>query len=72
MHREFAHIKQLKPGDMVMADSGFRCIECGEVLRVEEDADDKSLCVMCKGGIHTLETDVRGYVTGFYPCEGGN
>jgi hypothetical protein len=51
-------LSEVKPGDRLVADEGFTCLEAGQVVEVVETPD--GLAVMCRHGPHLLSAQVRG------------
>jgi hypothetical protein len=62
------HISQIKPGDTLIADDGFDCLEHGQSVVVEADGD--YLFVPCKCGRHGLDGQLdfggNGNLVGLY------
>jgi len=54
----WAKLNELKPGDELIADGGFDCLEDGERCLV---LDEGGLCVRCKQGLHFLEGQLDFY-----------
>lgn len=69
----FAKIKDVKAGDVLIADGGFTCIKKGASLLVYVDASNRDLYVSCEEGRHYLNgqasKDGLEYV-GLYPEKG--
>ena len=66
--REFARVDDVKPGDTLIADDGFDCIQEGTHLIVQKDSEG-TLYVPCKGGEgrHYLQGQIGGPFGGLEP-----
>lgn len=65
--RLYARYSNTKPGDKLIADGGFTCIDCDSVVVVFED-EDGCLCVPCRDGGHALIGQIEGdHLVGLYP-----
>jgi hypothetical protein len=62
------HISQIKPGDTLIADDGFDCLDTGQSVVVQDDGD--GLFVPCRCGRHgldgQLDFDGNGNLVGLY------
>ncbi|ADJ22995.1 hypothetical protein Hden_1182 [Hyphomicrobium denitrificans ATCC 51888] len=61
------HISQVKPGDTLIADDGFSCLDPDQ--RVTVHSDDCGLFVPCRCGQHYLDGQLNavGDLVGLYP-----
>lgn len=53
--RKYARLDRLKPGDRVMVDGGFTCMEPWSRHRAHVDPVDKRLYIFCRSGQHYLD-----------------
>jgi hypothetical protein len=51
-------LSDIKVGDWLLPDDGFRCLEYGKEVQVETDGDD--LFVKCSYGNHYLKDHLEG------------
>lgn len=59
-------LRDVREGDVLVADGNFVCIDAGDTLTVARDFREGTLYVQCRCGHHYLadDRDARGRVTG--------
>ena len=69
----YARYKDTHVGDLLRAEHGFNCLECGGVYRVEKD-DEEGLFLQCERGRHYLceHCNAMDEIIGLYHTPGYN
>ncbi|HWT12265.1 MAG TPA: hypothetical protein VN231_05900 [Allosphingosinicella sp.] len=67
----WAERAEVNPGDILIADGDFTCIDAGTRLTVERDLHSPDLYVRCSEGKHYLDgqLDDQGRYVGLFPPE---